>query len=49
MQLSESRALTAYVERLSQEIFSKPLPKAPAIISAEWAQRAEEATAPKAG
>ena len=49
MQLSESRALTTYVERLSQEIFSKPLPKAPEITSAEWAQRAEEVTAPKAG
>ena len=46
LQLSERRALTAYVERISQDVFSTQLPKAPAIMTAEWAQRAEEAAAP---
>ena len=45
LQLSQDRALTAYIESFSQEVFSTALPKAPAIITAEWAQRAEEATA----
>ena len=39
----------AYVERMSQEVFSEPLPRAPAITSAEWAQRAEEAASPSQG
>ena len=39
----------AYVERMSQQVFSEPLPRAPAITSAEWAQRAEEAASPSQG
>ena len=39
----------AYVERMSQEVFSEPLPRTPAITSAEWAQRAEEAASPSQG
>ena len=39
----------AYVERMSQEVFSEPLARAPAITSAEWAQRAEEAASPSQG
>ncbi len=48
-QLSEHPALVAYVERISREVFSVPLPTAPPITSTAWAQRAEDSsTSPQA-
>ena len=41
MQLGEHPILVSYVEHISNEVFSRPLPAAPPITSAEWAQRAE--------
>ncbi|CAL8472174.1 g11716 [Coccomyxa elongata] len=47
--LSEHPSLVAYVERISREVFSVPLPTAPPITSTAWAQRAEDSnTSPQA-
>jgi hypothetical protein len=47
-QLGDQPILVSYVERIASEVFATPLPAAPPITSAEWAQRAEEAAAPSA-
>ena len=48
VQLADHPNLVTYVERIGSEAFAAPLPAAPPITSAEWAQRAEEAAAPSA-
>jgi hypothetical protein len=49
VQLGEHPILVAYVEHISNEVFSRPLPAAPPITSAEWAQRAENVSSSHAG
>ena len=48
VQLREHPILVTYVEHISSKVFSAPLPAAPPITSADWAQRAENVSSSSA-
>ena len=44
IQISQHPVLRAYVDRISKEVFQRPVPFAAVSMSQEWQQRADAAT-----